>query len=434
MQPFVKPSVIKEQVRRANGLQRPLYLLFIATKPCYIKLASLVIALHEQGIPFLAIEAGQHYEDGLTFQKKELSFDQHISITFSIGGSLLTRNADLIAIVEWLCAALKEQGLQQPAIPIVSGDTATAGFLPAYWYLATGCRSIHIEAGLRSLQPVIDWQTVDPSKLYAQRDCEWIPRRDEPFPEGMDSRMASTAAQLFFAPVRRNALQLFAEGYSLSNIHTTGSLSADAVKLVSQQSSRPSVFDEYPFLQQGAWVRVDIHRRENFKRERLLALLEASALFAAQGGKIVWVMSNGLRAALAHFGLLQQLECMHARQQVYVTGLWSHYAYVLEFMQSDRLLALLTDSGGLQEEAAILGVRCLTCRFSTDRPETISDTQNNLLLPPVSKAFVSNALLSVDAFSRPQPSGIYGSGVAAIIAAVLNEFAPGEPVITETVW
>jgi UDP-N-acetylglucosamine 2-epimerase (non-hydrolysing) len=83
-------------------------------------------------------------------------------------------------------------------------------------------------------------------------------------------------------------------------------------------------------------------------------------------------------------------------------------------------LAIHTDSGGLQEEANILGVPCMTCRYSTDRPETILDRRSNLLIPPDSSGLVYQGITHCLESGNDGPcselgQSLYGDQVAAAI-------------------
>lgn len=426
-------GLVRSQIRLANHQKRPLFLIIIATKPCFIKLASLILACSQNSIPFLAIETGQHYDPELTNAKNDLKYQQLIAIFFNIRGSLLTRNKDLIRSVQWLTDLLQAEGLTQQALPVISGDTSTAGLLPIFWYLTTGIRSIHVEAGLRSSAPELDWK-LTPSECFAQqKKASWFQQPDEPFPEGIDSCLASVGSQLFFAPVAYNYDNLMREGYSATCIITVGSLSSDAVKLAQGIVPEVSIFKIFPFLTEAQWLRVDLHRRENLTLEKIIALLNGLGQYSRQGGKVVLVLSNALKSAISYFKLHDLLENKIRKDGLKITELWPSYLHVIEFIGSKQCLGILTDSGGLQEEACILNVPCLTLRFSTDRPETVLDTEGNLLLPPINEEFISRGIAQYFSQStrlkNTKSSTIYGEDVGKKIAATLMEFKPGGPAI-----
>ncbi|MCA1612634.1 MAG: UDP-N-acetylglucosamine 2-epimerase [Acidobacteria bacterium] len=425
------PDLFKQAVASANREGRPLYLIALATKPCYIKLASLVLALRRTRVPFIAVDAGQHYEFALTNAKEELSYGHLVGAHLGIRGGLVERTADLARKLQWLAGELREAGLRQPPIPVVSGDTSTAAFFPSFWYLLTGYRSVHVEAGLRSAGPEADWEWRGIEHLLMQRRAGWRRFRDDPFPEGVDTTLASVTSDLLLAPVRRNADNLLREGYDAGKLHLVGSLSADAVDLALGQ---PEVEDDFrSALARGKWLRVDIHRRENTTPLRLQALVDGLAAYSDQGGKVVLILTNALRSALEQHGMWGLLRDAERQHGVLVQELWPSYLSVVHFLRSPNCLAVYTDSGGLQEEANVLGVPCITCRFSTDRPETVLDGESNILLPPASVELVARGLGEILSSppARVWPGlagrGLYGERAGERIAELLGTYTPAAP-------
>jgi UDP-N-acetylglucosamine 2-epimerase (non-hydrolysing) len=418
-------------VTQAKIQQSPLYLIVLATKPCYIKLASLIFAFREQNIPHLLVDSGQHWETVLTYASKEFRYADLVSIKLGISGDLLGQAARMSEKCAALRQAFHDIEFEQPVVPLISGDTSTAGLFAQFWYLGYGCRSIHVEAGLRSMGPVSPkgWQAHD--SLIDQGDWAWEDFRDDPFPEGTYTRIASLASQLWLAPVDLNRESLLSEGYPAKDIECVGSLSADAVSLI-QKSLHPSqLFEIYPELQTGKWLRVDLHRRENMTPDRLHAVLGGLTRLAEDGHQIALIMSNALRGALKHHQLQSLLD--RAKQAgVVVQDLWPQYLDVITFLTSPHCKAVYTDSGGLQEETHVLGVPCLTCRFSTDRPETVRIGRTNLLVPPIDETFVYRHLrdlLERDPLQVWPGLGkinLYGTEVGQRIASIVAEYRPAQ--------
>jgi UDP-N-acetylglucosamine 2-epimerase len=425
--------LVQRAVSAANRAGRPLYLVVLATKPCYIKLASLIFALGRAGVPSLLVDANQHYDFPLVNVREEFRYQHLIGVHLNIRGDLLGRTADLAQKLRLLHDGLRAAGLREPAIPVVSGDTSTAGFVPAFWYLLSGQRSVHVEAGLRSSGPAMSWQWQGLGHLLSQRSAAWRRFRDEPFPEGIDTTLASVACDLLLAPVRRNADNLLGEGYEAEKVHVVGSLSADAVRLAAAEDRSGARDRAFTSLPPGKWLRVDLHRRENMTSERLTAVLGGIARFSDQGGRVLLISTNALRSALKEHGMADVLPELERRHGLLVQGIWASYFDVVEFMKSAQCLALFTDSGGLQEEAHVLGVPCITCRYSTDRPETVSEGLSNLLLPPDSDTLIAGGL---EAMLGAEPRRVwpglpsrtlYGEGVGERIAQLLSEYVPPPP-------
>jgi UDP-N-acetylglucosamine 2-epimerase (non-hydrolysing) len=424
-----RPDIFKQAVASANEERRSLFIVCLATKPCYIKLASLVIALRRRKLPFLLLDTGQHYDPVLTSAGREFAYEHLIAASFHIRGGLLERTADLAEKLQWLATELHSAGLRQSPIPIVSGDTSTAALLPIFWYLLTGCRSVHVEAGLRSLGPPTKWQWEGLDHLLTQRSASWSRVRDEPFPESIDTTLASVASDLLLAPVQINSENLLREGYDAEQIRVVGSLSADAVELALGNEDLDPSSRIAADLSGGPWLRVDIHRRENTTPARLEAILRGVSMLSQQGCRILFIMTNAMRSALAHSEMKALLDNAR-RHGVVIQDLWPSYLDVVRFMRSSSCLAIFTDSGGLQEEANVLGVPCITCRFSTDRPETVLDAATNILVPPANQELISRALEAL--LSAPpekvwpglKTRKLYQTSVGERIANILANYSP----------
>jgi len=421
---------IDEAIHRSNTTRRPLYLLIIGTRPCYTKLAELVYELQrkKESIPHLVFESGQHYEAHLIGPREELGYADRIAGCLHTRGTLVHRVTESVPGLEALWGRLRSGGIKEPVIPVISGDTTTAAIVPLLWYFLTGYTSVHIEAGLRSEGP--DWPKVGLEVLASQRQAVWHCRDHEPYPEGFCTRLASTAAGLFFAPVERNRRHLLREGKSAERIHLSGSLSADAVRLGLKTASLAPLLAAHPELATGRWLRVDIHRRENMTRSRLIALLDGLGDFAAETARVVLVDSGALARARDQLGLDAHVRQAQKRG-VLLTQAWPTYGSVLAFLRSPGCGLLYTDSGGLQEEAHILGVPCVTARASTDRPETVLEAQTNLLAPLLSGPFVRSALTRAWAETEKRETprtvlngDLYGTAVARKIASVLERYEP----------
>ncbi|WP_207217526.1 MULTISPECIES: UDP-N-acetylglucosamine 2-epimerase [Sorangium] len=422
-------------MRAAEDMRRPLLLIFLATRPCFIKLASLIHAADAVGAPHLVVDSGQHFEEHLTAAQHELGYGHRIAVHLDVRGDLIERSGDVAFKLKALAALLSRHRLRQPAVPVVSGDTSTAGTIPSLWYLHTGLRSVHVEAGLRSEGPAWRWPASASEALSGQRAARWVRFPDEPYPEGLCTRLASVASDVLFAPVERNRRHLQAEAYRPEQIAIVGSLSSDAVILARQcTGALDALLNQAPRLASGGpWLRVDVHRRENMTAPKLRALLDGIARFAAQGAPVVLVRTNAFSRAIDEHGLAEHLADAE-RRGVLVTPPWPSYASVVQFLASPRCHMILTDSGGLQEEAHALGTPCFTARRSTDRPETILDVADspslggNRLLPLFSGAFIADGLTigwsRHAAVSTRTPGDLYGREVGAAMMKRLCAYQP----------
>lgn len=365
-------------IAKSKSAGLPLIVCLIGTKACYIKFAGLVHALVDADYPFISIESGQHYEPFLKTAGEELGYAQHLHGSLEMKGGLTEKSSLLFSNLSSLYEALSDLGCKNVLLAVI-GDTLSAGVGALAWYFATGQRSMHVEAGLRSLQPMWTWCP----DLLSQRFVPWgsIPTR--PFPEGQCTRLASACSQVLMAPVERNTNTLIAEGVKPSAIFTCGSLSVDAVALAKKKFSRQ--------IKEEPRMRVDIHRRENLTRACLVNLFGGLARIASEI-PVELCLTKSMQNVEGHSWDQDDISLLR-KSGVEVSLQAVSYVSVVERLASGSYSAIYTDSGGLQEETCILGVPCMTCRFETDRPETVLDFKTNVLIPPRSSEFIAESVL-----------------------------------------
>ena len=172
----------------------------------------------------------------------------------------------------------------------------------------------------------------------------------------------------------------------------TGGVVVEALAKKMEEKPTKSIFEIYPQLASGEWIRVDIHRKENQVQERFTAIIDCMQLLLEKGHKICFIEMNTTRDSLNRYGLRSAVDAMKQFPNFLHTEVWPEYANVIEFYRSSHCLAALTDSGGVQEEMNLLGKPCFTSRFNTDRPETVMDAHNNLLVPPIFGEFMANVV------------------------------------------
>jgi UDP-N-acetylglucosamine 2-epimerase (non-hydrolysing) len=227
------------------------------------------------------------------------------------------------------------------------------------------------------------------SQLYGK----WFLAREEPFPEQIDTWICSAGTQFFFAPTKLNKDNLIREGYPENFVYVVGNSVVDAIDSKRKQKSQQSIFEIYPQLEIGEWMRVDIHRRENLTYRRFMSIIGGlEELVMNTDKKVVLVMLNATASALKQYGLESKLQNLAEKysNKFLITPLWKEYAHVIEFLDSRHCWAEMTDSGSMQEELLYFPkVLSLTVRLNTDRPETIFDAKSNILVPPLSSSWIS---------------------------------------------
>jgi UDP-N-acetylglucosamine 2-epimerase (non-hydrolysing) len=225
------------------------------------------------------------------------------------------------------------------AMVIVQGDTTTtlAAALAAFYHRIP---SAHVEAGLRTGDP------------------------DHPFPEEMNRVLTGRLSDLHFAPTPRAAANLLAEGVPESRIHVTGNTGIDAVLYVRdalESGALPAA--EWSCLDPGRrLVVVTGHRRENFGA-RFASQMRALARLAARPDvQLVYPVHRNPNV----FGPAHEL--LGGRPNIHLV---EPLAYVPFVDLLRRAYFIITDSGGIQEEAPSLGKPVLVMREKTERPEAV---------------------------------------------------------------
>jgi UDP-N-acetylglucosamine 2-epimerase len=447
----VRADLLKSMFDTAKKKDSPILSIVIGTKPDFYKQAPLVIEAIKEKMPVFIIDTGQHFDELVGFGIKEFELQSSVACNLQIRGDLMEKASELIIkFGSFGRHCRKNFGLDSQLLPIVHGDTLVAGIAPLAWVFGMGQKVAQNEAGLRSMSPqVIKNLKIfqDPTKLIiekfinAQFEGKWFLAREEPFPEQIDTWICSAGTQYFFAPTRLNKDNLIREGYPEEFIHVVGNSVVDAIHLKRNEiRSNESIFDLYPMLERGEWIRADIHRRENLTPHRFNSIINGIInLVKETEHKVVLVMLNATKSALNVFEFEEKLQNLAKEypDKFIITPLWREYAHVIEFLDSGHCWAELTDSGSMQEELLYFpDVLSLTVRLNTDRPETVFDAKSNILVPPVNPTWITS--LVKETFNRKEGLGITlrnkkfiygrpGQVSKSIIRVMKKEFEDGNP-------
>jgi UDP-N-acetylglucosamine 2-epimerase (non-hydrolysing) len=285
---------------------------------------------------------------------------------------------------------------ERPDWVLVQGDTTTvaAAALAAFY---ARVRIGHVEAGLRT------------------RD------RWQPFPEEINRRMAGVLADRHFAPTARSRENLLREDVPADRILVTGNPGIDALRWIVAQPEIDAVRELMLSAPESRLILVTAHRRENFGeplRHICLALRDVSERYAGSVRIIypvhrnpnVWGPVHELIGAVPHIKLLPPLD----------------YLAMLQLMK--RAYLVITDSGGIQEEATGLGVPALVLREVTERPEGVEAGALRLVGTDRPRIVAEAARLLDDPMAYAQMAHAenpFGDGHAAkrIVASLLNDDA-----------
>jgi UDP-N-acetylglucosamine 2-epimerase (non-hydrolysing) len=347
-------------------------------RPNFPKAAPVIRALSEHAVPQLLVHTGQHYDRRLS----DIFFRQlglpEPDINLGVGsGSHARQTAAVMVGLEELIVA------RTPAVVVVYGDvnsTVAAALVAAKLRVPLA----HVEAGLRSF--------------------------DLDMPEEVNRMVTDRLADLLFATSADAVAHLGNEGVDPAKIHLVGNPMIDTL-LANLDRFDAVVAREHHQLT-GPYLVATLHRPSNVDHPAdATGLVKAMHAVADQVEVVLPLHPRG-RARMQAGGLFD-----HPRMRVI-----DPVGYV-EFLSLVRgAAAVVTDSGGVQEETTILGVPCLTLRPNTERPVTITHGTNRLATREALADLVQQVLAAGRPESWPTPplwDGRAGGRIAAVLQACL---------------
>jgi UDP-GlcNAc3NAcA epimerase len=317
----------------------------VGTRPQLIKAAALLPALRRRHAD-LFVDTGQHWDDqmaGVFFRELDLPRPDH-SLGIG-GGSQAQQTAGMLAGLEPILEA------EQPDAVLVYGDTNStlAGALSA---AKLGLPVAHVEAGLRSF--------------------------DRSMPEEINRVIADHLSRWLFAPTPTAVANLAAEGVR-DGVHLVGDLMQDLAARVSATVRDPGILatieaqltdHEELQLRPGSFLFATIHRAENREPSRVRAWGALLSAVAAPDRPVVLALHPGTRVVLDR----ERVALGPNVRVVEPLGYRSSLALQL------HAAAVLTDSGGVQREAAWLGSPCLVLRDTTEWVEAVAESAGRMVV------------------------------------------------------
>ena len=328
-------------------------------------------ACQKLNVDHFVLHTGQHYSysmDRVFFEELELpDADYNLEVG---SGSHAEQTGKIMSGVERVLVE------EVPSVVLVQGDTNTvlAGALAA---AKLGIKVGHVEAGLRSY--------------------------DRTMPEEINRVLADHISDYLFVPTEIARRNLASEGITKGVIRT-GNTVVDAVRQNRRLAEKKSNVMRRLKVEKGGFVLATAHRQENVDHEeRLRGMIEGMRLVGRHlGVPVIFPAHPRTQKRIEEFGV--DTEPIRMLDPV---------GY-LDFLQLEANAALaLTDSGGVQEETCILGVRCVTLRNNTERPETV-EVGSNLLAGTDSKKILAQAkrmLASKKGWSNPFGDGKAGERI-----------------------
>ncbi len=312
--------------------------IILGTRPEIIKMSPIIRECIKQKLNFFILHTGQHYSynmDKLFFEELNLP---EANYNLDVGSGLHgEQTAKMLSGIEKILLT------ERPNIVLVQGDTNTvlAGALAAAkLHIKIG----HVEAGLRSY--------------------------DRNMPEEVNRVLVDHTSDMLFAPTENSRDLLLKEGIPESKIFVTGNTVVDAVYQNQEIAKNKGDILKKFSLEERKYILVTAHREENVDvKERLAGILEGlGRIYSEFHMPILFPIHPRTEKRIKEFSL----EIPEGVQLVSPQG-------YLDFLLLEASASLIvTDSGGLQEEACILKVPCVTLRDNTERPETIEVGANVL--------------------------------------------------------
>lgn len=353
----------------------------LGTRPEIIKMAPIIAEISKRGIDQIVLHTGQHYDKEMSdnfFRDLEIPApDYNIHVGSGTHGRQTGR------MMEGIEEILMEE---KPDIVLVQGDTnaVLAGALVcAKLHIAVG----HVEAGLRSF--------------------------DLTMPEEINRKVADICSAMYFIPTEQSAINLLTEGFSRKDLIITGNTVVDAcfrhLEIAEKRGFEEESLKDLDIDNMDNILTLTMHRAENVDvKERVTNII--GALKELSDMNIIFPIHPRTRHTLENFGLFDELNDMDHVHIVKPIG------YLDFLLLTSKSTLILTDSGGLQEEAITLDVPALTLRYNTERPETVT-AGGNILVGSNKQAILENAnkILNDKEFAEKMKNAEnpYGQGDAA---------------------
>jgi len=324
----------------------------VGARPNFMKIAPILLEMDKRDGNFDSrlVHTGQHYDQAMSdvfFHELGMKEPDY---NLSVGsGSHAVQTAEIMRRFEEVCL------LEKPDLVVVGGDvnSTLACSLTAVKMLIPVA---HVEAGLRSL--------------------------DRTMPEEINRIVTDSISELLFTTEISGTCHLKAEGIPEEKIHLVGNTMIDSLVRFSAQLSRNGGRPRVNALAQAGFYLATIHRPSNVddpeQLTKVLDILES----ASDRLPVLFVAHPRTRERLRQFGREARFVEIQGEVGEIRTGLvylLPPLSYLDFLYTMSRATAVLTDSGGIQEETTFLGIPCLTLRENTERPITIEVGSNELV-------------------------------------------------------
>lgn len=308
----------------------------LGARPNFVKAAPIFARLKEYpDLHMDVLHTGQHYDENMSHIFFEQMNIPKPKVNLEFGGS------NQISLGEVIASLTKIYKEEQYSDIIVFGDTDStlAGAIAAK---EAGCNLFHVESGLRSY--------------------------DKRMPEEKNRVVIDHLSDVLFTTELAGREHLIEEGVSIDKIKEVGNIMIESIELYGHLADRSDILERLNIVP-GQYVVNTIHRIENTSDDKIFSSILETLQQLGTTHTIVFPLHPGTKNRIKELGFESLLETLIVIEpQGY-----------LDFMKLVRnAKAVITDSGGIQEETSHLGIPCATLRDNTERPITLTKGSNML--------------------------------------------------------
>ena len=315
-------------------------IIVVGARPNFMKMAPLYRHLESNNLPLILVHTGQHYDKNMsTVFFDELGMPKP-DIYLGVGSaSHAKQTAQIMVDFEEICEKNK------PSMVVVAGDvnsTIACALVSSKMNIPVA----HVEAGLRSF--------------------------DMEMPEEINRILTDRISNLLFTPSLDANQNLINEGVNENSIKLVGNIMIDSLLNNIERSKKSRIHNKLNIVK-GEYATITLHRPSNVDFEGIFSgIIEA---FEIIGKDIPLIFPAHPRTSnmISKFGFEDRINQIPNFQMIKPQG----YLDFLALIKYSK--AVLTDSGGLQEETTALGIPCITIRENTERPITVTEGTNTIV-------------------------------------------------------
>lgn len=309
-------------------------------RPNFLKIAPLIAEIErarQDGVNmnYRLVHTGQHYDKNLS----RVFFDElgiplpHANLEVG-SGSQAVQTANVMV-------GFEQELIDHPSDMVVVVGDVNSTMACSIVAKKLGIRVAHIEAGIRSF--------------------------DISMPEEVNRIVTDSITDYYFTPTETANANLMKSGVAASKVYYVGNIMIDSLYMNKEKLVPPSLLEEQG-LDVTQCIVLTLHRPQNADSPERLKDILTTIVKSCKGHKIIFPVHPRTKKTLEEIG--------YKHENLIMTDPLGYLSFI--YLVS-RCMAVVTDSGGLQEETTVMGVPCITLRETTERPETVTIGTNELV-------------------------------------------------------